>query len=252
MSLVNTLRRHLMDGGAIGGWQGIASPLVSEAMASLGFHWIAIDMEHATIGPDQAQACFVAMERHGCAPLVRLPSADPYLARRLLDAGAQGIIIPVVEDALRFDEFSRHLAYPPHGRRGVGLSRCNLWGDHFQSYLEEFRPLIVPQIETLKGVEQAAAIAALPQVDALFLGPYDLSADMGRPARFDDPAFVAACDRVTQACKAQGKAAGIHVVQPDPEQLRRRLAEGFRFVAYGTDVIALRTALGRPADLLED
>lgn len=236
----------------LGAWAGVPHPIVAEAMASLGFHWLAMDLEHATADLDQVTACFMAAERHGCAPFVRLPSADPFLARRLLDAGARGLIVPVVESADDFTAFIRHTLYPPAGRRGVGLSRCNLWGDHFQSYLTGFAPVLVPQIETARGAAAAAAIAALPDVDALFLGPYDLSADLGAAGDFSGTAFMEAAKSVREACAAAGKAVGIHQVAPDPVELKRRVAEGYRFIAYSTDVIALRSALGRPLQILKE
>ncbi|MEO5373697.1 MAG: aldolase/citrate lyase family protein [Alphaproteobacteria bacterium] len=228
----------------IGGWLSIPSPIVADALASLGFDWIAVDMEHGTMGVDAAAAAFIACERHGCAPLARMPSADPYLARRLLDAGAVGLVVPVVESAAAFQDFARHCVYPhAGGRRGVGLSRANQWGAHFQGYLDTFSPVLVPQIETAAGVAAAAALAALPEVDALFLGPYDLSADLGRAGDFSTPAFVAAQKEVRAACARHGKAPGAHQVKPDLRELATRLEEGFRFVAYGSDMIAMRHAL---------
>lgn len=245
------LRQRLKAGQTcVGGWIAVPSPVLAQAMVSCGFHWAAVDLEHGTMSAEDAQAVFIAIERAGAVPFARLPSADPYLARRLLDAGAGGLIIPVVEDVAAFSEFSRHCLYPPHGRRGVGLSRANLWGDSFESNLG-FRPILVPQIETRAGVAAAAGLAALPEVDALFLGPYDLSADLGAPGIFDTAEFVAARDAVKAACAAAGKAVGIHQVAPDPEQLRQRVVEGFGFIAYSTDVLAMRAALGRPIAIVE-
>ena len=243
----NSLKQRLARGeAAIGGWLTIASPVIAEAMASVGFHWVAVDMEHAPVGEDGLQGVFIALANCGAAPMVRLPSADPYLARRMLDAGAHGLIVPVVENADAFRDFARHCLYPPAGSRGVGLSRCNGWGDSFDDYLTGFAPVIVPQIETIAGVEAATSIAAMAEVDALFLGPYDLSASLGQRGDFTTPEFTAAIGSVRRACAAQGKPAGIHQVEPDPAALRARIDEGFGFVAYGTDMIAMRAALQLP------
>jgi 2-dehydro-3-deoxyglucarate aldolase len=248
---VMNLKERIKSGApCIGAWAQSPSVATAEAMASCGFHWLAIDLEHAAIGIEAAAAIFLAAERHGVVPLARLPSADPYLARRLLDNGAQGLIVPVVESAEAFGEFSAHCLYPPRGKRGVGLSRCNLWGDNFADYLANFTPVLVPQIETKKGVAAAPAIAARPEVDALFLGPYDLSADLGKAGDFSTPEFLAARDAVKKACQANGKAAGIHQVDPIAEGLKEKIADGFSFIAYSTDLIALRHALGRPVELL--
>lgn len=242
--MTNVLKQRMMDGETVvGAWLTTSSDEVAEIMASLGFDWLAVDMEHGSAGVKEAVAAFRAAERYGVAPLARLTSADPFLARRLLDGGAVGLIVPVVEDAAAFSDFLRHCLYPPKGRRGVGLSRCNEWGKHFQDYLTGFAPVVVPQIETVAGVANADAIAALPEVDALFLGPYDLSASLGAPGDFTSPAFKAGIDTVKQACSRHGKALGIHQVATDAAELDARLAEGCRFVAYGTDAIAIRTAL---------
>lgn len=246
-----TLKQRLAGGETlIGTWHTVCSVEVADAIAALGFDWIAIDMEHGSADVAYAEIAFIAMERHGCAPFVRMPSADPYLARRLLDAGAHGLLVPVVESAAAFAEFARHCLYPPDGRRGVALERFNRWGDDFESYMRDFRPVLVPMIETRRGVAAAEEIAALPSVDGLFFGPYDLSADLGSPGVFTTAAFRDALEKVTAACAAHGKAAGGHQVATDPDGLRQRIAEGFRLLAYGTDIIAMRDALARWRDAL--
>ncbi len=226
----------------IGAWLTLPSAEVAECLAVCGFDWLAVDMEHGASTPETAAAAFRAAERHGVVPFARLPSADPYLARRLLDQGCQGLIVPVVESAEAFADFASHCLYPPAGRRGVGLSRCNRFGLDFAQYLAEFQPVLVPQIETKAGVAAAAAIAALPMVDALFLGPYDLSASLGRTGDFTTAEFKSALAQVRQACADAGKAPGIHQVAPDSAELARQLDEGFRFIAYGTDAMAIRHA----------
>lgn len=237
------LKRRLNAGDVtVGAWSTFSASAVVDCMAAAGFDWLAVDLEHGSASVEDARCAFLTAERHGVAPLVRLPSADPYLARRLLDQGAHGLIIPVVEDITAFSDFLDHCFYPPAGKRGVGLSRCNDWGTEFRSYLDGFVPLIVPQIETVKGAAAAAAIAAMPQVDALFLGPYDLSASLGAAGDFTTTGFKVATAEIRAACVAAGKAVGIHQVEPDPIQLQARKTEGFRFIAYGTDAIALRHA----------
>jgi 2-keto-3-deoxy-L-rhamnonate aldolase RhmA len=233
----------------LGTWHSVRSIELAEAVAALGFDWIAIDMEHGAADVAYAEHAFIAFERHGVAPFVRMPEADPILARRLLDVGAHGLLVPVVEDAGRFAEFARHCFYPPDGRRGVALGRFNRWGDDFAVYMREFRPVLVPMIETRKGVAAADALAALPYVDALFFGPYDLSADLGDAGNFTTPAFHAALESVKASCAKHGKAAGGHQVAPVLTDLKARIAEGFRFLAFGTDVNAMRYALGGIKDI---
>lgn len=233
-------KRLAKDEPLIGAWLQTSSATIAEAMATCGFDWMAVDMEHGTADVEQASLVFAVCERHGVSPLARLPSADPYLARRLLDAGAEGLLIPVVEDAGTLAEFISHCLYPPQGRRGLGLVRANQWGKTFEDYSKNFKPLIMPMIETIKGVEAAGDIAALPGVDGLFLGPYDLSADLGGPGDFAAPDFVKSVAAVKDACIGNGKAAGIHQVEPERARLEERIEQGFRFLAFGTDLVAVR------------
>ena len=240
----NILKEKMAGGDVcIGGWHTVRSAEVAEAMASIGFDWIALDMEHGSFSVGDAEAAFLACERYGCAPLVRLPEADPILARRLLDSGAHGFLIPHTEDAAHFAEFASHCLFPPTGRRGLSLERFNLWGDEFDKNFRLFEPVLVPMIESRQGVASASAIAALDCVDALFFGPYDLSADLGVPGDFDAPVFVEARAAVKQAGLDNGKPVGGHQVATDPEALAGMVADGFGFIAFGTDMIALRTAL---------
>jgi len=240
----NPLKTRLSQGKpCIGAWLTSGSPINAEAMASLGFDWLCVDMEHGSTDISHVEAVFMAVERHGVAPMVRIGNLDGDLARRLLDLGAAGIIVAAVEDAKAFEHVAASCLYVPNGHRGVGLSRCNKWGDDFDDYRENFRPLLVPMVETRAGVAAAADLAALPMVDALFLGPYDLSSDLGCVGDFKAPDFIAAVDSVRMACGGAVKALGIHQVKPDAEELQDRIAEGFTLLAYGTDVVAMRYAL---------
>lgn len=238
------LRARLRSGApCIGAWQMTNSTTMTAIMASQGVHWLVVDLEHSTISDADAESAFIVAERYGTTPLVRLPNADPYRARRLLDAGAQGLLIPTVEDADAFAEFASHCFYPPDGCRGLGLMRVNLWGRDLEGYFSNFRPILVPQIETLRGVERLEDILKVPGVEAIFIGPYDLSASLGIPGQFEDPSFREVLGRIHEACAAAGKHAGIHQVDPDLSKLRQRIEEGYSFIAYGTDTIAVNWAL---------
>lgn len=250
--MMTSIKEYIADENiVIGTWHTVCSIEIADALASLGFDWMAIDMEHGSADVAYAESAFIAMERHGCAPFVRMPSADPYLARRMLDAGAHGLLIPCVEDPDAFAEFAKHCLYPPAGKRGVALERFNRWGDEFDTYMRDFSPVIVPMIESRRGVGAAREIASLPAVDALFFGPYDLSADLGSAGDFESAAFHEALEQVKAACIEHGKAAGGHQVATNPAELKMRVEEGFRFLAYGTDVLAMRHTLAGFRDAVE-
>jgi len=248
--MMATLRDKLCSGASvIGAWLTVPSPQIAEVLASCGFDWLCVDLEHSPVDETAALLSFIAAERHNVAPIVRLPSADPYLARRMLDSGAHGLIIPVVEDVVTFTDFASCCLYPPKGRRGTGLSRACFWGDTFTEYTTGFEPLLVPQIETMKGVGNAEAIAALEVVDAIFLGPYDLSADLGQPGNFETDTFIKAITTVKAACEKHGVAPGYHQVAPDMAALTARMAEGYRLLAFGTDALAIRSTFSGVATM---
>ena len=117
----------------------------------MGFHFFVIDMEHGAADVSQSETLFALAERYGAAPMVRIPSLDGDLARRLMDLGAHGIIVSTVESAESFAEFAKSCFYPPEGKRGVGISRCNQFGDRFKEYLMGFKPVLMAMVETSGG-----------------------------------------------------------------------------------------------------
>ena len=153
-----------------------------------------------------------------------------------------GLIVPVVEDVTDFKQFAEYCNFAPIGKRGVGLGRANAWGDEFDSYFTEFSPVLIPQIETIAGVEVAGNLIELDCVDALFVGPYDLSVSLGQPGDFNTLAFKNAMSQLKLVCHKNDKSLGIHQVAPDMSELKKRQEEGFRFIAFGTDLIAMRYA----------
>ncbi len=223
-------------------------------MTSMGFHWMAVDMEHPAISTETATLAFLAAERHGCVPLVRLASADAHAARGHLDNGAQGYIVPAVEDAVAFEEFVHATLYKPAGTRGVSLGRHNTWGagTRFRDDLSTFRPFVVPMIETTAAIDALDAITALPFIDAIFIGPWDLSADLGDGGNFETAAFTDAIGRIRNACARNDVPLGIHVAHPEDGKLQEAIDDGFRFIAYGTDMLAMRHALKTAQPFLED
>lgn len=244
-----SLKKRIADGEVtIGAWGTIAHPQIVEAMASTaGIDWLVFDLEHTDIGESDLVAMILACERHGVTPLARLSSHDPIQGRRALDLGVAGLLIPVVQSAADFAQLAKHYFYPPRGRRGACLARINGWGKTFDAYQSDFTPILIPQIETPAGVAETAALAALPEVDALFVGPYDLSASLGKAGDFTMPSFRQAELQIKAAGGVAGKVLGMHVVTPDAQAVATRIAEGYRFIALGTDIICLRHALGQAA-----
>lgn len=241
----NTLRASLKKGlPTFGSWLQFGDASVAEVMAQAGFEWLGIDLEHSVIGIETMYYLIQVIELSGCVPLVRLSANDPVQAKRVMDAGAHGVIVPTVNSPEDAERAVRSIKYPPSGFRGVGLGRAHGYGARFQEYskeLEEYAVVIV-MIEHRDGVEAAVEILRVPGVDGVFIGPYDLSASYGIPGQFEHPLMRDAMARILKAAQDAGVAPGIHVVHPPIDQVRDRVAEGFRFIAYGGDMLFLLPA----------
>jgi 2-dehydro-3-deoxyglucarate aldolase len=215
-------------------------------MAQAGFDFLVVDAEHAPSDPAQCHALFQAIRSGSprCQTFVRLPGNDYAETKRFLDAGANGVICPLINTVAEAEELVRSVKYPPDGDRGVGYARCNAYGFDFESSVtsanEETSVCI--QIEHIKALDDLEAIVQVQGVDAVMIGPYDLSASMGITAQFTHPDYVAACQRILRISQEAGLASGIHVVQPDPVAARSRFDEGYSFLAYSLDITMLGTA----------
>lgn len=242
MDVTVTLKRRLREGGpVVGSWLSLGSPAIAEIMCEAGFEWLAIDLEHSTTTLAQAEALIRIIDAKGRCPLVRLSTSVPALARvqikRVMDAGAHGVIVPMVSDLPTLEAAWRAMHYPPRGDRGVGLSRAQAYGAGFDAYREwlDESSVLIAQIEHRDALGQLDAIFGFEGLDAYLVGPYDLSASFGRPGQLDHPEVRSALTRIRAEADARGVPAGIHEVEPDPARLAARVAEGYRFIAYSVD-----------------
>ena len=241
----NTLRAALREGRpAFGSWLQSGNSAVAEVMARAGFDWLAIDLEHSTIDLETTFTLIQVIDLAGCAPLVRLSANDPVQAKRVMDAGAWGVIVPSVQSAAEARQAVDAVKYPPEGTRGAGLGRAQGYGPQFAEYLKACSEgsVVIPMIEQREGVERVEEILQVPGVDGVFIGPYDLSASYGVAGELAHSLVQKAMQRIVAAARHSGKAVGIHVVHPPVTQVADRLAEGFRLIAYGGDMLFLTPA----------
>ncbi len=239
MQLGKALRNRLAEGEAVvGSWLALSDCGVAEIMSRAGFDFLVIDLEHSPTSVESAAAMIRVIDLAGCSPLVRLPEFSPTLAKQVLDAGAHGIIVPDVDSAALAHAVVRSTRYPPSGDRGVGLHRAQGYGTTFQKYFEaaDDSLLVVVQIESAAGVTHIGEIASIDGIDAVMIGPYDLSVDLGMPGDFKSGTFTKAVRQVIDGARAEGVATGIHVVEPDPAALRASLHDGHRFLVYSVDM----------------
>jgi len=250
-----SLKKILAEGGtALGSWITLAHPALAEIMARAGFDWLAVDMEHSVITIREAEELIRVIGLGGASPLVRLSWNDHIQIKRVMDAGAHGVIVPMVNTS---DEAAAAVAavhYPPRGTRGVGLARAQDYGAGFAAYTNWLadNALVIVQVEHIRAVENLPAILDTPGVDGFIVGPYDLSGSLGRPGDFEHPDFLAAMARIREVAAAKGALAGIHVIEPDLAALAERMEQGYRFVAYSLDIRMLDTAARAGVAVLKD
>jgi 2-dehydro-3-deoxyglucarate aldolase len=245
---ITTLRAKLQAGQpSVGSWLQIPSPDVAELVASGGFDWVAIDTEHGAVSRHQLPDLMRAIELHGALPLVRVSHPDPRPCQQALDAGAGGVVVPRIEDAATLREIIAGCQWPPAGRRGVGFSRANLFGKHFEAYKGEAKqPLVVAQVESKKAVDNIESLTQVAGVDAIMVGPYDLSASLGLTGEIGHARVQDAVATVVRACQKAGVPSGIHVVNPDAKLLSSAVDAGHRFIAFGVDAVFISSVAVNP------
>jgi 2-dehydro-3-deoxyglucarate aldolase len=248
LTTIQQIRERLRSGGhSIGSWMQIPHPSIAEIMGQAGYDWVAVDMEHGTIAVHQLPDLFRALELGNTLPLARIAQGHPKDCKQALDAGAGGVIVPMIESAEQLVAVRDACRWPPAGTRGVGFARANLFGKHFDAYREEAQaPLLVAMIEHHCAVGNLENILEVDGLDAILIGPYDLSASMGLTAQFDHSDFCAVMERIRVLADAKAIPAGIHVVAPSRDQLQQRLGEGYRFLAYSIDAVFLNNAITSP------
>lgn len=222
----------------IGSWITLGHPAIAEIMAAAGFDWLVLDMEHSVLELSEIQTLIQVLDGQQCPAIVRLTSNHPDQIKRVMDAGATGVMVPMVKSAADAKAAVQGVYYPPRGQRGVGLARAQGYGARFQQYRKwlEDNAVIVAMIEHVDAVNAIDEILAVDGIDAYIIGPYDLSGSMGRPGELDHPEVQSAIAQVLEAGQRSGKPGGIHVIEPNQEELQRRIAAGFNFLGYGLDI----------------
>jgi len=237
----NAFKRALGAGRpSIGLWLSLGSPAVAELVAGAGYDWVLVDTEHAPNEVPDVIEQLRALEGGTAAPVVRPAWNDPVLIKRLLDAGAQSLLVPFVRNAGEAAGAVAATRYPPQGIRGVAtVTRASRYG-RVDGYLHEAQAeiCVVVQLETRGSLAELEAIAAVPGVDALFIGPSDLAADLGHLGEPGHPEVQAAIEGACARCARLGRPLGIYA--PAEDDARRYLEMGVRFVAVGGDAALLR------------
>jgi 2-dehydro-3-deoxyglucarate aldolase len=233
----NTTKEMLKQGKtALGTWITTGNQDITELAASIGFDYLAFDTEHAPLSNETVQKLIQSMGGAKVTPFVRVAWNDQVLIKLALDIGAHGLIIPLVntrEDAMRAVAATK---YPPAGVRGIGPRRASNYYQSFQDYVAaaDKEIMVIIQIEHLDAVKNIDEILSVKGIDAIFIGPADLTASMGLLGKYENPKVTAAIDKVLSSAKRGKIVAGIHTF--GPEDAIERISQGFQLIIVGTDV----------------
>ena len=224
LKAIHAIRNKMKRGQpTIGSWMQIPHGSVAEIMGAAGYDWVAVDMEHGSVSVAQLPDLFRSLELGNTLPLVRVAEGAARDCQQALDAGAGGIIVPNIKSADHLIAVRDACRWPPAGKRGVGFSRANLFGDNFRSYTEEAQaPLLVAMLEDVRALDELDSILAVEGLDAVLLGPYDLSASLHQTAKFNHPNYLRALRTILWKAQTFRIPLGIHVVEPSTTELKKK------------------------------
>ena len=242
----NPMRERWQAGdAALGGWLGIPSTVSAQMMATSDLDYACIDQQHGAVDYSNAVPMLQAIELGSATPIARVPWNEPGIIGKTLDAGAMGVIVPMVNSAAEAEAVVRSCRYAPAGTRSFGPTRVALsHADYFAGANDEVA--VIPMIETTEAVDSLDEILSVPGIDAIYVGPADLSLTLGLPPgnNDDEPAFVEALETIVAGCRRHGIVAGIHASAALTE---RRLEMGFRMITVTGDTVGLRRVLAEDA-----
>jgi 2-keto-3-deoxy-L-rhamnonate aldolase RhmA len=234
---MSSFRKRLLSGElCLGAWISTGSTEVVNVLRWLPFDWFVFDMEHSPIGIESVNAMIGMLSESRVAPIVRVGASDQALVKNVLDAGSQGVVVPLVNSREEAERAVRFSKYPPQGVRGTAFGRAARYGMDGAGYLRSANDenLVIVQVETIAALSHLDDIVSVEGVDAAFVGPSDLTMSLGLVDDRSNPRVVAAMEAVVQACRKHGKVAG--VMAASEEEARKALERGFTFVSLGSDV----------------
>lgn len=223
----------------------IGNPISVEVMASLGFDWLVVDLEHTCIDLETTQSLIQVIQSKKIKALVRVSKNEEVIIKKVLDMGADGIVVPMIcskKDALNAVNFAK---YPPLGNRGMGLYRSTGYGKKFKEYKNWVRDelVIIAQIEHIDAVRNIDEIVRVDGVNGILVGPYDLSSSMNIPGKFGEKKFKDAIKKIVNCCKKYNFPSGFHIVETNPKKVNQKIKDGFTFLAYGIDYLFMSDAV---------
>jgi len=226
---------------SIGTWLTIPHQSIVEILSTAGFEWIVIDLEHAAIDYQALQNIIGHIQGNGMEALVRVSKNDEVIIKHSLDAGANGIIVPMIKTEYEAKQAVGYAKYPPIGVRGVGLSRAQHYGIGFETYKKWLNEeaVVIVQVEHIESVNNLESILDVEGVDGIIVGPYDLSASMGMPGEFDRNEVKEALRRIDEITLRKQKSLGFHVISSDYKKMIEKINKKYNFLAFSLDFFFL-------------
>jgi 2-keto-3-deoxy-L-rhamnonate aldolase RhmA len=235
------LKKKISKKSTIGAWMQTSSLDNAEILAKSDFDWIAIDLEHGNISNEKVKNMTRVIQANKKTVFARMPSSDPLIVGNILDSGVNGIIIPHIKNAQQVKSIINKSFYPPFKNRGIGFSKSNDYGAGLRKSFKKNRDLVViAMIENKEGFKNLNKILKVKYLDGVFIGPYDLSASLNLFEKFNDKKFLKVIEKIKNITLNKKKLCGIHVVNFNKGELKKRVKEGYNFIAYSMDTVVMR------------
>lgn len=250
-SLKHKLKKNQLT---IGSWLTIPHQAIIEILGSSGLEWLVIDMEHAPISIESVVNLIGHIQGNGMQALVRVSKNEEVIIKRVLDAGADGIIVPMVKNKEEAIQAVNFVKYPPIGKRGVGLNRAQKYGTAFDTYQNWVKEelVVIAQIEHIEAVINLEEIFSVEGIDGIIVGPYDLSASMGFPGKYEREDVKEALARVDQITKSLNKPLGFHVIDSSHKKMLDKIHKEYSFLAFSIDFFFLGDKVREEMKLLRE
>jgi len=238
------LKKNLQERKRLyGGWVSFSHPSISEIFSQAGFDFIAIDMEHSTISIEQAQRIIAACQGGGTLCLPRPVSHSNDWIKPLLDSGADGLIVQMVNTKQEVENIIQHYKFPPLGCRSYGVNRAHNYGLNFDDYVKKWNESssLIIQVESIQAIENIEKLLEFDEIDGVMIGPYDISGSLGVPGETSHQLVIEATSKVIAACKKYGKSCGTQIESPTNENIKNLFELGYTFGILGSDLFVLAT-----------
>jgi 2-dehydro-3-deoxyglucarate aldolase len=231
------LKDKIKQGSTLGTWITIDHPVIYQSIAEYPFDWVLIDLEHSAIDLSGLHQAITFFKNTNIRCLVRPPIVDNIYIKRIMDCGADGIIVPNIKNVDDINDAINYMKYPPEGSRGAGLFSAQNFGNNFESYYSNNNKesVLIVQIENCEAVKNLNEIVTIKHIDALMIGPYDLTSSLGIAGEFDNPLYLNELDKIKTIAIKNNIPFGMHIVEPDLDKLKKAREEGYSFLGYGLD-----------------